>query len=254
MAAPPLAVRIRDLSVRHGSVVALERFSLDIPAGDSVAVIGANGSGKSTLLRTVAGLQSPTEGSIAVDGEVAIVLQTTTVNETLPLTAREAVRMARYARRGPFRRLRPDDHDAVERAMDRLGVADLAQRQLGDLSGGQRQRVLVAQGLAQEADVVLLDEPVAGLDLASKGRILDVVEDEHAQGRTVLMSTHDLDEARTFRHVILLATELVAAGSPDEVLVEANLRKAFQGRVHRLPDGELLLDDVHLGREGSCEP
>lgn len=254
MATSRPVVRIRDLLVRHDSVVALERFSLDVDAGTSVAVIGPNGSGKSTLLRTVAGLQSPTRGSVEVDGEIAIVLQTTTVNEALPLTVRDAVRMARYAHRGPFGRLRAEDHAAVERALDRLGVSDLAHRQLDALSGGQRQRVLVAQGLAQEADVVLLDEPVAGLDLTSKGRILDVVEEEHAQGRTVLMSTHDLDEARACQLVVLLATELVAAGTPAEVLVEENLRKAFGGRVHRLPDGELLVDDVHLGREGSCEP
>ena len=253
MAASPTAVQIRDLLVRHGSIVALEPFSLDIAAGASVGVIGPNGSGKSTLLRCIAGLQAPTSGTVSVRGEVAIVLQTTTTNETLPITVRDTVRMARYARRGLFGRLRHDDHAAVERALERLDVADLADRRLHDLSGGQRQRVLVAQGLAQEADVLLLDEPVAGLDLTSAARILEVVEEEHAEGRTVLMSTHDLDEARSCDIVVLLATELIAAGAPDEVLVEANLRKAFGGRVFQLPGGELLLDDVHLGTHGSYE-
>jgi len=212
-----------------------------------VAVIGPNGSGKSTLLRTIAGLQQPTEGTVDTgSADVALVLQTTTVDRSLPITVRDTVRMARYAVRGPFRRLRSDDHSAVDAAMARLEVTDLADRPLHELSGGQRQRVLVAQGLAQDAGILLLDEPVTGLDVVSKEVILDVVEEETAAGRIVCTSTHDLHDARRCDRVVLLATELIAEGAPDEVLVEANLRKAFEGRVLRLPDGQLLVDDTHL--------
>lgn len=250
-------LRIDDLRVRHGARLALDATTLDIGAGTSVAVIGPNGSGKSTLLRAIAGLQAPTAGRVDTGGAaVALVLQTTTVDPSLPITVRETVRMARYATRGPFRRLRPEDHAAVDAAMARLEVADLADRSLHELSGGQRQRVLVAQGIAQEAPILLLDEPVTGLDLVSKDVILHVVADEVAAGRIVVMSTHDLADARRCDVVVLLATELIAAGPPEEVLTEPNLRKAFEGRVLRLPDGQLLVDDTHLAshRDGgsSC--
>lgn len=256
MAAAPHLL-IDHLRVRHGARVALDATTLDVAAGTSVAVIGPNGSGKSTLLRAMAGLQPPTEGRIDTGGaDVALVLQTTSVDSSLPITVRETVRMARYAMRGPFRRLRASDHAAVEAAMERLEVADLADRSLHELSGGQRQRVLVAQGIAQEAPILLLDEPVTGLDLVSKDVILQVVADEVAAGRIVVVSTHDLADARRCDQVVLLATQLIATGPPGEVLTEANLRKAFEGRVLRLPDGQLLVDDTHLAHHadgpGSC--
>ncbi len=246
----PLAVDCRDLCVHHGEHVALAPLTLTVEAGTSVAVIGPNGSGKSTLLRTVAGLQSPTAGTVSVDGDVAIVLQSTTVDRSLPVTVREAVRMGRWARRGLLGRLRAADHQAVDAALARLDVADLADRSLHELSGGQRQRALVAQGLAQGAAVLCLDEPVTGLDLVSKEAILDVVDAERDAGRTVLVSTHDLDDARRCDVVVLLATSLVAAGAPEQVLTGDHLRTAFGGRIHELPDGRLLVDDPHLAPEG----
>ena len=245
-------LRVRDLHVQHGARVALSGVSLDVAAGTTVAVIGANGSGKSTLLRSIAGLQAPSSGSIDTGGlDVALVLQTTTVDGSLPITVRETVRLARAATRGPWRRLRRDDHDIVAQAMARLEVTDLADRPLHELSGGQRQRVLVAQGLAQGAPILLLDEPVTGLDMVSKEAILRVIAEEATAGRIVCTSTHDLDEARRCDRAVLLATHLVAEGPPDEVLTEAHLHQAFEGRVLRLPDGQLLVDDVHLHHHGS---
>lgn len=240
-------LRLHDVRVRHGARVALDATSLDVAPGTSLAVIGPNGSGKSTLLRTIAGLQRPSSGTVDTGGaDVALVLQTTTVDPSLPITVHDTVRMARFATRGPFHRFRPDDHAAVEAAMDRLEVTDLANRPLHELSGGQRQRVLVAQGVAQEADILLLDEPVTGLDVVSKEVILEVVTDEVAAGRIVCVSTHDLQEARRCDRAVLLATKMIADGRPHDVLVEANLRRAFEGRVQRLPDGQLLVDDAHL--------
>lgn len=245
-------LRVRDLHVQHGARVALTGVTLDVEAGTTVAVIGANGSGKSTLLRSIAGLQAPSSGSIDTGGlDVALVLQTTTVEAALPITVHETVRLARAAARGPWRRLRDDDHAIVARAMERLEVTDLADRQLQELSGGQRQRVLVAQGLAQDAPILLLDEPVTGLDMVSKEAILRVIAEEAIAGRIVCTSTHDLDEARRCDRAVLLATRLIAEGPPDEVLTEANLGQAFEGRVLRLPDGQLLVDDVHLHHHGS---
>lgn len=245
-------LRVRGLRVQHGSRTAVTDVDLDIGAGTSMAVIGANGSGKSTLLRAIAGLQKPVAGTVDTGGaDVALVLQNTTVDTSLPITVLETVRLARTAVLGPWRRLRSDDRRAVADAMERLEVTDLADRPLHELSGGQRQRVLVAQGLAQGAPILLLDEPVTGLDLVSKDVILGVIADEARAGRIVCTSTHDLDEARGCDRVVLLATRLVAEGTPGEVLTEANLREAFHGRVLRLPDGQLLVDDAHLHHHGS---
>lgn len=246
------SLRVTGLRVQHGSRVALDDVTLQARGGTSIAVIGANGSGKSTLLRSIAGLQKPTAGAVDTDGaDVALVLQTTTVDASLPITVLETVRLARAAVRGPWRRLGAGDRSAVAEAMDRLEVTDLADRPLHELSGGQRQRVLVAQGLAQGAPILLLDEPVTGLDLVSKDVILGVIAEEAASGKIVCTSTHDLAEARRCDHVVLLATRLVAEGPPDDVLTEANLRSAFGGRVLRLHDGQLLVDDAHLHHHGS---
>jgi ABC-type Mn2+/Zn2+ transport system ATPase subunit len=239
-------VRIEGLTVAYGTRTALAGVDLAIPRGRSVAVIGPNGSGKSTLLGAVAGLVTPSSGRVEVLApQVALVLQSTEIDATLPLTVREAVRMARYPHRGPFGRFRPDDHAAVEVAMARTEVADLADRQLRALSGGQRQRALVAQGLAQEAPLLLLDEPVTGLDLVSRDVILGIVDEERVAGRSVVMTTHSLEEASRCDLVVLLAGRVVAAGPPGEVIVDEHLEAAFGGRALRLPSGRLLLDDPH---------
>jgi ABC-type Mn2+/Zn2+ transport system ATPase subunit len=134
--------------------------------------------------------------------------------------------------------------------MRRLDIEDLANRHLAELSGGQRQRVFVAQGLAQEADVLLLDEPVAGLDLPSAERIREVVADERSAGRTVVIATHDLDEAARADHAVLLAGRVVAAGLPDDVLTADHLRAAYSGHLLDLGHGVVVLDDGAHGHHG----
>lgn len=239
------SITARNVVLHRGRRVALEVEELDIPAASVTAVVGPNGSGKSTLLHAVAGLLRPSAGHLHVAGDVAYVLQATEVHEHLPVTVGEVVRMGRYASRGAFGRLRADDHAAVERALERLELTDLRRRPLGELSGGQRQRVFVAQGLAQEADVLLLDEPVTGLDVASVQRIRDVVDDERAAGRTVVVATHDLPEASRADHVVLVAGRVVAAGPPETALTEQTLAEAYGTRLLRLgtTGSVLLLDD-----------
>lgn len=242
----PSPVTVSGLTVRYGARVALDEVSLDIPCGTTLGIIGPNGSGKSTLLRAIAGLVTPDHGDVVVgDSSVALVLQSTDIDRALPITVTETVRMARYAIRGAFRPLRSEDHDVVRESLRRLDILDLADRQIHELSGGQRQRVLVAQGLAQQADVLLLDEPVTGLDLVSRERILRVADDERAAGRSVVTTTHLLEDARRCDRVLLLSGRAVAIGAPDEVLVEHHLRDAFGGRLLRLEGGELLVDDPH---------
>ena len=247
---PATAIRARDVVLAHGRRVALAGATFEVPAGATVALIGPNGSGKTTLLRALAGLAQPQSGRLDVAarharGGLAFVLQTTDVERTLPVTVREAVTMARYAVRGPFGRLRAVDRAAVRGALERMDVVELAGRQLHELSGGQRQRVLVAQGLAQQADVLLLDEPVTGLDVLSRELIFRAVGAERDSGRTVVLSTHDLDDARRADLVLLLANRVVAVGRPGDVLSDGPLHEAYGGRVLRVPEGVIVMDDPH---------
>ena len=258
-AAAAPAAEARDVLLAYGTHAALGGATFSLPEGRTVALIGPNGSGKSSLLRALAGLIEPRSGTLDVParrrrGAVALVLQTTEVDRTLPVTVRETVSMARYAARGPFSRLRASDRAAVDRALARMEIADLAGRQLHELSGGQRQRVLVAQGLAQGADLLLLDEPVTGLDVVSRERILDAVADERAAGRTVVVSTHDLDDARRADLVMLLANRVVAFGPPDEVLTDEPLCQAYGGRVLRVPTGVIVMDDPHHAHDHDHDP
>lgn len=239
------AITVDNLEIRYGDAVALSGVDLTVPPGSSLAVIGPNGSGKSTLLAALAGTIESSAGSSHIAGPApALVLQATDVDKSLPITVRDTVSLARYPRLGLFRRFRPKDRAAVDRALNRMAIEDLAPRQLHDLSGGQRQRVLVAQGLAQESDVLLLDEPVNGLDLASRALILDVIDEEVASGRTVVMTTHSLDDARRCHQVLLLDTTPIAVGPPSAVLTEEHLQQGFSGQLIRVGDN-VILDDPH---------
>jgi ABC-type Mn2+/Zn2+ transport system ATPase subunit len=247
------AVSVRDLGVDYGSIRALDAVDLEVPRGTSVALIGPNGSGKSTLLSTFSGLVRPSRGRVEVLGQparsarrrVAHVLQTTIANEAVPLTVRETVQMGCFAPRGAFRPLRSEDRRAVREAMRRMRIEDLADRQLLELSGGQRQRVYVAQGLAQRAEVLLLDEPITGLDLVTQETITRMIEQERARGVTVVLTTHDVGTAQLADLVVLMATRVVAAGTPGQVLTPANLADAYGGHVHVLDDGTVVLDEAH---------
>jgi iron complex transport system ATP-binding protein len=242
------AATAAELELAYGSRTVLEAASFTIPAGAVTALIGPNGAGKSTLLHALAGLLAPRSGRLEVPaaarrGGVAYVLQATEVNQHLPLTVREAVTMGRYATAGPIRRLQRGDRDAVERALAALALTDLAGRPLHELSGGQRQRAFVAQGLAQEADVLLLDEPITGLDIVSRQHILDAMAAERAAGRTVVVSTHDLGDAAAADHLLLLAGRVVASGPPTSVLTDVHLADAYGGHLLRFGESTLIIDD-----------
>jgi ABC-type Mn2+/Zn2+ transport system ATPase subunit len=220
-------------------------------AGEVTALVGPNGSGKSTLLHAISGLVEPARGDLtvlggapaAVRGRIAYALQATTVEERLPVTVGEVVRMARYPRLGLLRRAGEADHAAVDRALERLEVEGFARRRLDELSGGQRQRVFVAQALAQEADILLLDEPVTGLDLVSRSLIVEAIAAEQARGATVVVTTHNLGEAATADQMLLLAGRVVAAGSPADVLTKDHLAEAYGERVLSIEGGLVFFDD-----------
>lgn len=243
-------VTLTGVTVRFGALEALAGVDLVLEPGRSVALIGANGSGKSTLLNVLAGLVEATEGNVTSrdDLRVAFVRQNPTQSQWLPLTAAEVIRMGRYRERRWFGRLGAEDHHRIESAARQMAVGDLLDVSFDRLSGGQRQRVLIAQALVQDPNLLLLDEPITGLDLPSQERILALIESETARGSAVVMSTHHLDEARHCDRVALVAHRLVAVGTPDEALVPALLRETFGPRVlgdhqgHDHPSDLLVLD------------
>jgi iron complex transport system ATP-binding protein len=243
------AVIARELVLAYGERVALTASDFDIPAGALTALIGPNGSGKSTILNAIAGLLEPVSGRLAVLAgprrlaAIAYVLQSTSVNEAMPVTVREVVGMGRYGSLGPFRRFTAHDRMLCATAMDRLAITELASRHLDELSGGQRQRVFVAQGLAQASDLLLLDEPITGLDLPSAERIRSAIEEERRRGVSVILTTHELADAAAADWVLLLAGRVVAAGPPDEVLVPARLSEAY-GVSFVTEGGRTIIDDA----------
>lgn len=231
------AIRISDLALRHpGGPIVLEMDEFMIGSGRVVALVGPNGSGKSTLISALAGLLPPARGTIRVHGAspaeqgraIAVAFQATPATAGLPLTVRDVVSMGRFPHRGLVGRFDAGDRAAVDEALDRLSVADLADRQLEELSGGQRQRVLVARALAQRARVLLLDEPTTGLDLASRERILATIDDERRSSVTVVLATHQLDDAEQVADdLVVLAGRLLAHGPPSEVLRSDELKRAY---------------------------
>lgn len=243
------AVTAADVVFKYGSRTAVAPSSFCVPEGSITAIIGPNGSGKSTMLNGIAGLAQPAAGSIEVlpiadrPRRMSYVLQTTKVNESLPITVREVVTMGRYASTGAYGWLKEADRVAVQTAMDRMEISSLAERHLTELSGGQRQRVFVAQGLTQDHEMLLLDEPLTGLDITSAHAIDDVIHEEQAHGCTIVLTTHDLTAAQVADYVVLMSGRVVAAGSPSEVLTEEHLRAAYGPSLIHVEGTRLFLDD-----------
>ncbi|MFZ9623066.1 MAG: metal ABC transporter ATP-binding protein [Ilumatobacteraceae bacterium] len=223
------------LDVGHGVHSVVRDISLQVHAGELVVLIGTNGSGKSTLLKTMAGMLPPLHGEIAVlerrpgsaPRRVAYLPQHPVSSHTLPLRARDIVAMGRYAHLGLFRRATGTDRSIVREAMQRTGAVEFEHQPLRELSGGQQQRTHLAQVLARQAEVLLLDEPTAGLDLSGKRAVADVIASERARGVTVVLATHDLHDAESATAVMLLAQRVVAYGPPAQALSDANVRECF---------------------------
>jgi iron complex transport system ATP-binding protein len=236
---------------RDGHVV-IDTSDFQIPQGHTAAIIGPNGSGKSSILHAIAGVLD-VDGMLDVCGNtpekalasISYVLQYMPITPGVPLTVREVVQMGRYSTLGLFKPLGPADRERVEWAMDKLAISDLAQRNIASLSGGQRQRVFVAQALTQDHSILLLDEPLTGLDVPSAKVIDQIIHDEPDEGCTVVYTTHDLDEARAADYVILTAGRVVAAGRPEKVLTPENLAEAYGlGTLHPEHAGDQTVLDV----------
>ncbi|MFC8079081.1 zinc ABC transporter ATP-binding protein AztA [Streptomyces sp. NPDC057307] len=224
-------VTLHEVSAGYASRSVLSQLTARVPAFTTTAVVGPNGSGKSTLLAVMAGVIPVTAGTVEhrTDRRAAFVVQRSRAADTLPMTVRDTVAMGRWERLGLWRRLSRRDRDVVGLSMERLGITSLADRQLGELSGGQRQRALVAQGLAQEADLLLLDEPTTGLDTAAQSLIADVLTEVTAEGGTVVLATHDLTAARAAGHVLLLQEgRLRGEGNPGETLTDRVVEEVWR--------------------------
>ena len=239
----------RGLTVGYRGEVVLPGIDLLVEPGTSLALVGTNGSGKSTLIRTLVGLTLPVRGELTVLGRppgrspirVAYLSQFHPSGMILPIRAVDVVRMARYPGLGLTGRPDSTDRDLVEWALERMDIADIRGKPMRNLSGGQRQRVYLAKALAQRADLVVLDEPTAGLDAGGRERYLRAFADELERGAALVTATHDIGEAVEYDQVMLLARRVVALGPGAEVLTPDRLMETF---------GILIQDphEEHVGR------
>lgn len=236
---------IRDLDAGYDDRWAVAGVSLDVPASRIVGVIGPNGSGKSTLLRAILGLVPHRRGGVTLGGvgldrrRVAYVPQRELVDWSFPISAAQVVMMGRYRRIPPVVPAAPDDHEAVQRALDRVGMTGLADRQIGALSGGQQQRVFLARALVQDADLLLLDEPMTGVDRGTEEAITALMRELRDGGATIMYATHDLETAADVSDLLCFVNGgVVAFGPPDETFEPHTLHATFGGELMILDAGD----------------
>ena len=246
------AVVARRLSVGYGTKVILSGVDAFLKPSGSTALVGSNGSGKSTLLKTLAGLLPVIDGGLEVlgrpvgelTGRVAYLSQFHQSGFVLPLRAIDVVRMARYDQRARWQRRTKIDDEIVRESMMLMSVDDLAMKPLRDLSGGQQQRVYLAQVLARRADLLLLDEPTAGLDAPGRAAYIDALSFERNRGAAVVTATHDVGEASTCDRVLLLAGRVIADGPPNVVMTPENLLETFGIGLTKVGD-QLVVTEHH---------
>jgi ABC-type Mn2+/Zn2+ transport system ATPase subunit len=250
------AVTTRALGVGYGKELIVADIDLNLPKGEVLALVGSNGSGKTTLLRTIAGLLKPIAGSLEVLGEppltqpgrVAYMGQFHPSSFMLPLRAIDVVRMSRFAAHGLLGHLTDEDESAVGEAIDLMGLSRIAMKPLNTLSGGQRQRVFIAQALAHEAELILLDEPATNIDAKSREIYRGFIRDAANLGVSTIIATHDIEEAAACDQTLLLAHRVVAYGKSEDVLTAETLLSTF-GIVGRYKEGRIVVVDREHGHD-----
>jgi len=231
------AVTASTLVVAYGGgAPALEGVDFSLPAGSSLCVLGPNGGGKTTLFRALTGELTPLRGSVHVDERPAYLAQTERTRLDFPVSALDVALMGSLANGRWWLPARRSDRAAARGALARVGLDDRADVRFGELSGGQRQRVLLARALVQDASVLLLDEPLAGVDPASGERIEALFRELRDEGRTLLVSTHDVDSARAFDRVLCLNQRQIAFGNPSTALTRAALERTYGDEIVVLAD------------------
>lgn len=243
---------VSHLAVRFNGHVALEDVTFHLHEGERVAVVGPNGAGKSTLIKAIAGVLQPSSGDVNIYGSrpdkhvcIGYIPQRSQVDWNFPVTVADVVMMGRSAKLGPFNWPRKKDWDVVNHALETVEIQNLASRQISQLSGGQQQRMFIARAIAQESELMLMDEPLTGLDTPSQEGILNLLDRLKQDKVTVMVATHDLDQAAShFDRILLLNHRIVAFGIPQDVMQTNNLIKAYGGRLRSTDNGNVLtLDD-----------
>jgi manganese/zinc/iron transport system ATP- binding protein len=234
------AIEVRDLTVAYRDRPVLWDVDLEVPAGVLMAIVGPNGAGKTTLMKSLLGLVRPAAGHVLINGRpyeqerkaVAYVPQRGSVDWDFPTSVLDVVMMGLYGRLGWFRRPGRKEREAALRALEKVGMAEFAHRQISQLSGGQQQRVFLARALVQEASMYLMDEPFQGVDATTERAIVTLLQELRGEGKTVLVVHHDLQTVpEYFDWVLLLNVRRVASGPVEEVFTDENLRATYGGRV-----------------------
>jgi manganese/zinc/iron transport system ATP- binding protein len=243
------ALEVRRLTVSYGGQPVVWDVDASFPAGVLSAIVGPNGAGKSTLLKAVVGLLPADAGQTLIDGRpagtaldrIAYVPQRDAVDWDFPITVREVVEMGRYRATGWFRRVPGGDREIVKEALDRVGMAPYADRQIGRLSGGQRQRVFIARALAQRSPLMLLDEPFAGVDARTEASLLELMKELRGEGRSMIVVHHDIGTVRRhFDWALLMNVRGVSCGPVAESLRPEFLRRAYSGAIETPEEEEAL--------------
>ena len=252
-------VEVHDLTVSYDRKPVLWGVDLTLPPGALVGVIGPNGAGKSTLIKAIMGLLPVSSGYIRIFDQpikevrkrISYVPQRESVDWDFPASVFDVVLMGRYGKLGFFNRPRRADKDAAMEALEKVGMQAYTDRQISQLSGGQQQRVFLARALAQNADIYFMDEPFAGVDIATETAIIELLRTMRDEGKTVVVVHHDLQSAAAyFNWVILLNMRLVASGPTDQVLTQELLEKTYGGKLTVLSKvGDLLRKQEFPSRE-----
>jgi ABC-type Mn2+/Zn2+ transport system ATPase subunit len=241
---------MEQVRVSYNGLQALDDLTFQVSHGARLAVVGPNAAGKTTLFKALVGMVPLQSGHIHIHGQplghhqdcVAYVPQREEVDWRFPVTVFDVVMMGRYGQRGWFRRPGKKDRAITARSLEQLGIADLADRPIGELSGGQQQRVFLARALAQEPHILLMDEPFTGIDFTTQEATLELMEHLQTEQVTAMVSTHDLTlAAERFEQVLLLNKRMIAYGPPEEVFTPTNLSQAFGSQVLFL-DGVAVVD------------
>lgn len=278
--AHPLSIEVADVTVAYANgLVALRDASFKLGPGVICALVGVNGSGKSTLFKAIMGFIRPVKGRVRIGGgsveqarrskRIAYVPQSEEVDWTFPVSVWDVVMMGRYGHMNFMRLPSAADKRIVEESLDRVGMRDFKERQIGELSGGQKKRVFLARALAQRGSIMLLDEPFTGVDVTTEETIITLLRSLRDEGHIILVSTHNLGSVPEFcDHVVLVNRTVLAAGPTDEVFTEQNLTLAFGGVLRQFHfeqstiqehDGrtvKLLTDDERplvFGKDGHLE-
>jgi manganese/iron transport system ATP-binding protein len=254
-----MGLEVNDISVTyHNGHTALFNASFSLPKGSITALVGINGSGKSTLFKAIMGFVTLAKGSVNIldlpvkkalkNNYVAYVPQSEEIDWNFPILVKDVVMMGRYGHMNMLRIAKKNDHDKVNMALERVNMGEFKHRQIGELSGGQKKRVFLARALAQESQVILLDEPFTGVDVKTEEQIMALLRELREEGKVILVSTHNLGTVPEFcDRTVLINRTILSAGLTRDIFTQENLQKTFGGVLRHFI---LASDELHEDDDG----